>query len=381
MACRAKRKLDLLVGMEYQVLCMNPVAVGIAEPRDRSFVVVEDLAYTCTDDGRYTLYLLVKRGLDTLVALRLLERALSIGRGVAVVAGFKDAAATAVQYVAVPGDKGKQLIRVRSRKGFIIAKRLCKVKEKPHPSRIRGNRFTIVLRIRKGVSTNDIANNLTVLGGALLPAYYGYQRFGTIRPITHVLGATALYDDIEGYLMAILDQPFPRESAEAIEYRLKRKGVPRDYEEEVAIALKRSVGDAVSTVRRTLKGLDYEALQALAFNLYVSERIRLSIPLSKPVPGERIGREGLPIAIVPGKGYIPGKESRRIYREALARIGVNLDDLARIPAKGFWRPVAFRVEELRWVVDSEGRLLTLSFRLAKGMYATVVLRELAETPY
>ena len=383
MPCRSGRGLDLLLGMEYQASCNTVVAKRIAEPREASFVVVERLDYRCVERGRWTLYLLVKRGVDTLTALEVLEKKAGVRRGSAIVAGFKDAAATTVQYAALPVDAGPLVRHSLGRGRVVAAKRLCRVNAPPHPSRLRGNTFTIVLELAESASLQEVGEAAERLKSLLIPAYYGYQRFGTIRPITHLLGAAALYDDPETYLSAVLDQPYPDEAPEAIASRLVRRGVARGYETLVRRASRLSVGDAITATRSYLRGLDLEALQALAFNLYVSERIRQGIPLDEPVAGERIGREGLPIAVVPGKGFTPGKTSRRIYEEALARIGVRLEDMVKMPSKGFWRPVAFRVEELQWrLVTRDGkRFLVLRFTLPRGMYATIVLRELAATPY
>ncbi len=378
MPCRTRRPLDLLVGMHYQVLCLPPAARSIAEPRETSFVVVEDLAYRCSEDGRYTLYVMAKRGVDTLTALRALERELGLPRGSAVAAGLKDADATAVQHVAVATAEAPDVVRLRLRSGFAVARRLCRLRSPPAPASIRGNAFTIVV---DGADEAALARAVEELRGRLLPAYYGYQRFGTIRPLTHVLGYARALGEHPTFLRALLDQAFPGESPEVAAWRIdKRAGRPRSYEAEAWRRLRRGLGSAIDYVSELLRGLDLEALQALAFNLYLSRRLGEGHPLDRPVEGERMGREGLPVAPVPGRGLAPGKAARRLYEEALSEIGITVELLLRLPVRGFWRPVAFRAEGLGYA-PLGGRRAALRFRLPRATYATVVLRELLEVPY
>ena len=377
MPCRSWRLLDHLLGMEYHAGCGEPLARSIAEPRHRSFIVIELLRRPCKPGGRRMLYLLAKRGVDTLQAITMLQKLLG---GAFEVAGLKDAEATTIQHVAGPPvAEGTKIIRMQ-RDRVIVLKPLCRTDARLDHRLIEGNRFTILL---EPLSDTIDPSEVRARVDRLIPAYYGYQRFGTIRPLTHILGLLRAHDMVDELTRTLLNLPFPDESPLAIRERLAKRGVPGAYEARAARIAAKHPGRLRQVLGDLLRNLDYEALQALAFNLYLSHRIGMGVPLEEPLEGERIGREGLPVAIVPGKGYEPGRESRRIYMEALQRIGISLSTLTSLPVRGYWRPVAFRPEDVRaaWLKTGGRHLLALSFTLPRAMYATVVLREVAEIPY
>jgi tRNA pseudouridine13 synthase len=366
--------------MNYQVLCRDPIADSIAEPRSRNFIVIEKLSYRCVEGGPYNLYLLVKRGVDTLTALHLIEKKLGLPRGSARAAGLKDADATTVQHVAIASTNTPKTVTLRLKNGGFIALRwICRLRYPVQPPSIRGNRFTVVLKLYPEAA-KSVEHVLNQLADKLIPAYYGYQRFGTIRPVTHLLGYARALGSYPTYLRTLLDQAFPEEAVDAITWRILRRGNVRIYEAEAWRRLRKSLSAAIDYMEKLLRGLDLEGLQALVFNLYLSARIREGYPLDKPIEGERVGREGLPIAIVPGRGFTPGKESKKLYEEVLAGIGLRLETLTRLPVKGYWRPVALRVEQLSWSLVGDN-LLVLRFTLPRAMYATTVLREIASRPY
>ena len=52
-----------------------------------------------------------------------------------------------------------------------------------------------------------------------IPNYYGYQRFGYVRPITHLVGKKILERSWDEVIMYIIGKPFPKESPRAIAAR------------------------------------------------------------------------------------------------------------------------------------------------------------------
>ncbi len=369
-----------MLGMYYQVLCEKPVAVRIMHPRTRSFIVVEEAEIPCTSDGKYTVYILLKRGIDTISALRIVEEKFGVKGASRGVLGLKDAEATTVQHILAKDVKQAVKIAKHGEK-LLILRKLCKTDIELNKIRY-SNRFTIVLE-ENSAGTSSLTTVEEKLKNTLLPAYYGYQRFGTIRPITHTIGAALAYGQAGLAIQQVLNYPFPDESEKAIALRLARKGIPRNYEETVEKLLEKSVAKPLSYIDKVLRGLGYEALQSLLFNLYLSLRIARGIEPTKPIEGERIGREGLPVALIPGKGKLPGKESRKLFEEAALILGLRLEKLSELPVKPFWRPVAFKPEDLRITktVLNNKHVIIASFKLPRAMYATVVLREFTLIPY
>jgi len=63
-----------------------------------------------------------------------------------------------------------------------------------------------------------------------VPAFYGVQRFGTTRPITHLVGREIVKGDFYGALMVYLAKDYPGEKAEIREAR-KRLMETGDFRE------------------------------------------------------------------------------------------------------------------------------------------------------
>ena len=95
---------------------------------------------------------------------------------------------------------------------------------------LRGNRFRIVIRDIP-LSLEETAQRLEefrLLLGKGLPNYYGEQRFGGHRQITHVVGKLLLQNKIEEAVMAYLTKPTEGEEEEIATAR-KNLAATRDF--------------------------------------------------------------------------------------------------------------------------------------------------------
>ncbi|OWJ54890.1 tRNA pseudouridine(13) synthase TruD [Pyrodictium delaneyi] len=383
--CRSNNLLDLLIAMEYRLLCTGPVAC-IARPRERSFVVAELPELTIEEDGRYCVYVLAKRGLPSLDAARLLARMLGANPRSVNIAGLKDTGATTVQYACLPCPREpRELVTVPGR---LWARLVGRTNRCPRRGVLKGNQFTIVLE-PVSATPQEVMEAARGLARAKLPAYYGYQRFGTRRPNTHLQGLALLRGDLALYARELLGNPYPDEGPEtarcrATLWRGRGCSESRLYEARVARDAA-SPGDLARLLPRGVLELQLAALQAYVFNRYLSLRIAHGYSLEERLPGER-QVEGRPYAPVPGIGYRlgTGGKAAELLEEALEPLGISLETLAEPPPglprlRPYWRPVYTVPEGLRARILPDGRV-ALSFTLEKGMYATLVLRELAEPP-
>ncbi|MDH5020147.1 tRNA pseudouridine(13) synthase TruD [Halobacterium rubrum] len=260
-----------------------------------------------------------------------------------------------------------------------------------------------------------------------VPNYFGQQRFGSKRPVTHEVGLAILRDDWEGAAMAYLGDPTehePEDSRAAREYVENT----RDWEgalEEFPQRLRYertmlhelvdggSFRDAVETFPSNLQRLFVNAAQSYVFNRILSERMERGLPFHEPVAGDVVW-----FADSDAAAEVAQPDSSREQRVTESRVDVMarhcergrafvtaplvgtdtefadgepgdiargvLDDLDLAPAD-FDLPGNFDSQGTRRAILLQPDLaidhdpLTFEFALPSGSYATVVLREFLKT--
>lgn len=376
--------LDKLLGLWYRATS-GPAVARVCRPRERCFVVSEEPPLLPQRQRtRYCVYALVKRGRPSLQAASLLKKALrTIATGKPLLFGFKDTEATTLQYVCISCRRDTEHpLFLRLGEGSLWARLVGYVKKCREQPPL-GNKFWIILEPLSTVE--ETMDRISKLKGKLLPNYYGYQRFGTRRPNTHLLGLALLARDPVSYLDEFLDSPYPDESSENKLCRLRRwRGCDSALYESFLARKAHSLRDHVAGLSRKILSLYASALQAYLFNLYLSLRIEKGYELSEPIKGER-GKTSPPLALVPGIGYRLGidGEARRILEYVIESVGINRNALEKpFPVIGkvrpYWRPVALLPRHLG--AKKLGNRIVLSFELGPGEYATIVLRELVKIP-
>jgi tRNA pseudouridine13 synthase len=269
------------------------------------------------------------------------------------------------------------------------------------PSMIYGNRFTIVLR---SVDVKCAEEALEALQKTAVPNYYGYQRFGTIRPVSHLLGKALLRKDAETFLDIMFCRIFPHESDSAKkarelacrgEYQKALEAFPKKFIEERAVLRKLASGvdlwNAVMSIPVQILRIYVEAAQSYLFNVFLSRRMELG-PLEKPVEGDLVELNGQVVYYVEGLGgevvlpvVGPGaRMPRGKVAEALLRVlkeeGLEMGSFLKMPrgvrTYGGHRKARLEARDFRWSVA--GKDVELRFTLPRGSYATVLLRELVK---
>src|SRR5437667_2727201 len=172
-------------------------------------------------DGRYTVVALRVRNWETNRLVRELARALHISRRRIGFAGTKDKRALTTQLFSfenVPPEAIKTL-RMKDLEVLDVSR-----SERPlEIGDLAGNRFQIVVRDlavtedRAIPIAEEAARQIRSFGG--FPNFFGLQRFGSVRPITHVVGRHIVRGEFQEAVDTYVANPIEGEGTESSELR------------------------------------------------------------------------------------------------------------------------------------------------------------------
>ena len=399
---------DISLGIEWYVTDTSPCGGRIKEsPED--FVVEEVLeggVVVSTSGvelqqrpGPWLWVHVVKRNVDTLKLINTLRRSLKLRKFDVGIGGIKDTRAVTSQIISLFGVNAEDLPKIPG----VEFKRAWRMDSPISPSRIEGNKFTVIVR---DTDVGCAARTLEVLSSMPLPNYYGYQRFGTVRPVSHLLGKALIRRDAEEFLRVMFCQVFEAESPAAREAReLACRGdylaalskMPKSMLEErallKALASGRDPWNAIMAIPRDILKIYVEAYQSYLFNKMLSLRLEegplgaaeddLALTRGYPVP-ITYAEDKRPVLPMPGAGLvIPESRARTYLMKVLEEEGVELKDfaLARVGTTGSYRHIF--VTPIWEAKEPGAGIIKLSFRMPRGSYATILLREIIkpERPY
>lgn len=338
-------------------------------------------------DGDYPVYLLKKSGIDTRHALSGLHRRTGLRlRSL----GLKDARAVTVQY-AYSGTKTRGVEAFEADRYSV--KRLGYVKRPLSKKHMVGNRFRI--RVSGNVLPLDsFEEHRRILN------YYGYQRFGSARPVTHLIGRALVqkrYADAVRYLLSHTSRYDSEENtrirgelADPSAYARVYGRIPpgMDLERRVVAGLLEH-GDPLLAIRSLpveMRRFYVQAYQSYIFNLTLSRAFDSGEDLFSPQDGDVcydgdgvLGRHAGPDRrlAVPTAGYSYYKKTRFhpyiseiLGREAVSPKDFYIREMQEASAEGGFRNAAVHVDGFGVEHDR------VSFSLSRGSFATVVMREI-----
>jgi tRNA pseudouridine13 synthase len=144
--------------------------------RHEDFRVEEISELDIKDSGRYKLYLLEKRGMETFYLLAYLAKQNGIPVTDFGIAGLKDKHAITKQYLTISASND---IKTLHEKGFDL-KLLGYVDERLEIGSLQGNRFEITIRNVKKGELDGIYNKASDIEKIGVPNYFDSQRFGSV---------------------------------------------------------------------------------------------------------------------------------------------------------------------------------------------------------
>ena len=375
--------------------------------------IVEEIPAGIGTEGPFLICQLTKKDWDQQRAVREIARRLGISYRRIGFSGTKDKHAVTSQLISVRGISPEAIERVQIRdiSLTVVGRSTSPLSLGSHAA----NRFMITIR----ETSADPAETAEVdsVCGTGIPNYYGVQRFGVIRPVTHTTGAFILKGDYEGAVCHYIGAAFPGEPEQVREARtawiahrdplrsLREFPVVLSYERAMLHHLASHPDDyrgALSVLPPKLLSMFVSAYQSSLFNRALSVRIDDGHGLLEPVPGDRLlfaqGKEDRVSAQTVPNARIQAARGRcriairvpgcgdqgldcndtAIMAGLLDEDGIDGDDFCRaadvVHARfdGASRPIA-----LVTTVESgvSGDSVRLSFSLEPGQYATTVCRE------
>ncbi|MBS3057015.1 MAG: tRNA pseudouridine(13) synthase TruD [Candidatus Diapherotrites archaeon] len=342
-----------------------------------------------------------KFNVDTANALRRIARALHTSRKRIGFAGMKDKRAITCQRISVWKADVELLKAFDSR--YIDLREAQWADKRIEIGDLIGNKFTIIVRnIQLG--KEELEKRINASFGEMkngIANYFGEQRFGGIRGITHLVGKEFILGNVENAVMLYLTAIDEREE-EDIKIARKNLADTKDfsrainefppkyrYERIIIHHLCKYPKDFVGAFSRLPKSLTYmftHAYQSHLFNQIINKRIETGLGLN--ANGGDVLENGVATAQLFGfeSKFSEGKIGE-IEREVLAKEGIKPEDFyikefPQISSKGARKAILLFSEDLKLEEISndeyfEGALKAkISFRLDKGNYATTVLREL-----
>ena len=366
-----------------------------------------------------------KKKIDTISISIKISKTLNINIREITYAGLKDTVAIATQIFSIPAKVGIEDIK-KIEDDRISIKAIVNM-DRPFTSQeLWGNRFTIVIR---DVENLDIIHEtVKQVQERGLPNYYGYQRFGIQRPNTHIVGKLIILRKFEDAIRELIGTPWFEEDekiAKAREYFLKgdyAKALeywPRSLrflpERKVIEHLYKNPRDHVGALRKLppdLLKLYIESYQSYLFNKLLSMRIEYGLSIKyvdvgdiavlldhnklptrhivyisseslKDRVNEQIDRGRMCLVLpVPGYGtrILSGKQydilKRLLKDEGISLEMFKLDEIPEADCPGTIRQASINpiIENLE--IDRDSKCVKIVFRLVRGSYATVLIREI-----
>ncbi|MCJ7793314.1 tRNA pseudouridine(13) synthase TruD [Candidatus Bathyarchaeota archaeon] len=383
---------------------------------------------------RYLLCVLVKRNWDTFIAIKNIAKQLGIDQRRIQIAGIKDAKAVTAQHLTIEDGLMEDASKVNVKDIQIYPAGY--LREAVSLYYLLGNYFTIKIKgIKYKESTvetrlSQTIKELEALGG--IPNFFGHQRFGTTRPITHLVGKALVRGDFEEAAMLFLakssvhEHPASRQARQELQstknFKQALENFPRQlrFERLMLNHLVNKPDDYVGAFQRLpvkLQELFVQAHQSYLFNRFLSERVKHGYSLNKAEVGDYVvgvERSGLPFTsmskivtvetvaevneqIKAGKmrvalpivgvkqklsqGVMEQMEKEVLEEEEIKMENLRINALSRIGGKGGLRTAVtpirdFKLQNVSANAGGKGCQAELSFMLLRGSYATVLLREI-----
>jgi len=345
-------------------------------------------------------------------------------------AGTKDKRALTKQKISIWDMSAEELARVRLKDVELTP--VGRSNKKISLGDLWGNRFKITIR-DIALPVDETLERVKAITKELekgAPDFFGVQRFGENRPVTHVVGEAILKGDIKEAALTYIARPFPDENEDIQQARkyvqdtgdfkagLKMYHLRLQFERAMMNYLIEHPDDHAGAFRvlsPNLQKMFLHAYQSYIFNIILSRRIAAGLSINEAYDGDVVcfknevgmpdtsrlqkvtvdNLDGINNLINRGRAFVTaplvgydtqfsegrqGEIEREVIREMnIDTEGFKVPGMPEIASKGLRREILLIVKPEFSVMEDEvnaGKTkVVLDFTLPKGSYATVVLRE------
>ena len=393
-----------------------------SKPEDfRVIEIPKDIS--ADEEGNYIILKVTSKNWETNILVRELARRLGISRKRISFAGTKDRRAVTTQLLSIYyPDKELPEIKIKD----IEIEFVCRSNRRIEIGDLIGNEFRIVIRdvevckeeAEKRI--DEINKELKEIGG--FPNFYGFQRFGSLRPVTHIVGKEIVKGDFDKAVDLYLTYTTDKEDET---YRLARERFSKERDISKALSyfpkhlnfeltllneLKKGKNaiEALQSLPKNLLMMFLYAYQSYIFNRILSERIKRKLPLGEAIEGDLIvpvSKYGEEEDIIPvnnrniekvnrmirsGKAAVTGAivgydvrfaegemgeiEKRIVEEESIDVRDFIVPEIPFLSSKGGRRALVSPYKDFSYrFLDNSS--VEMKFFLRKGSYATSLLRE------
>ncbi|HDD36284.1 MAG TPA: tRNA pseudouridine(13) synthase TruD [Archaeoglobus veneficus] len=408
----------------------NKNGIGGRIKQDAEDFFVNEIANIDLNEGNYLIIKVKKKNWDTMNLARVLSNILGISQKRIYYAGTKDKRAIAIQYFSIKNANEEIVEKLKSsRLRDVEIEIVGKSRKAVNLGNLLGNEFSIKI---VDVNTNEIEEKIEAIKRELMdkgsPNFFGLQRFGSIRYITHEVGKMIVKGRFEDAFWIYVAKPFEGESKEVKKIREELwntrdekfglRELPKHLRYERLLLQKLREGKdeegALLSLPKNLKMMFVHAYQSYIFNLLLSERIAEFESLKKIEDEDIVSfisfkqnkkryyffKEDYSIVKSNTKRRIkflidkrraalalplPGYETKvegwckEKLNEILEKEEVKLKDFKNkykeFSSKGSFRSADILAEWTNLSYEIEKNDVKFNFYLPKGCYATIFLRE------
>ncbi|MFB6245350.1 MAG: tRNA pseudouridine(13) synthase TruD [Candidatus Nanohaloarchaea archaeon] len=376
--------------MDWSYFTDKPGIKGSLKEQVDDFFVKELASHDAGEDGEHLIIKLRKQNMTTMEAVDKLSNMLHISQDRIGYAGNKDKRAVTEQHVSIKDASEEEVnqiftdefeVEVVGRNGHIGL------------GNLQANRFEINIR-DLSLPEQDLknrANGIVEEMDGKFPNYFGEQRFGSTRPITHQVGRLILKGEFEEAVWTYIAKPYDQEYSSIRKVREElwetrqvedaAEKFPKQYRYEKALLyhLTKNEGDYKGALKRLPEGLQQlfvHAYQSWVFNRTLSTLL-----------DEGWYDEKYEIPLVGFKTDLKDNRPENIIEDVLEQEGISREDfrlqeMPELRSEGSYRRAFgdFRNFDVLGVEEDDlnmsSNMMSVGFDLPKGSYATVFLREI-----
>jgi len=336
--------------------CDLPGIGGVLRTELTDFIVEEIPAYEPCGTGEHTYFRVEKRGISTMMLMKVIAQKLNLPIKAISSAGLKDKYAVARQTLCVHNVLPEVIesLSLDNTKILWVSRHTNKLRT----GHLKGNRFTIRIRGVEPTAGAAAAPILETLKRRGVPNAYGKQRFGN-RGDNHLIGEYLLRNDRESLAAHGVRRPG---------YKMKRFFIS---------AFQSSLFNQYLTMRMNADTMDDVVVGDIARKEDTGGIFTVE---DTPVDSLRVKAwEISPTGPIYGYKMMQAVDhAGTLEASILADNGLALQSFRTVKAKGSRRPLRYKPGNLMWRQDGDDALI-VAFTAPKGSYATLLLSELMKT--